>query len=85
MKDWKDQITEQGNNEELSFPFVDMDIKSLKQRLNLSNADIAKMLGMSYGAFANSSAKERYENALCRFYECVLLDGKLRSKTRTKC
>ena len=23
---------------------------------------------MTYGTFANSSAKERYENALCKFY-----------------
>jgi len=76
MKDWKDQITEQGKVDKLSFPFVAMDIKTLKQRLNLNNSDIAKMFRMSYGAFANSSAKKRYENALCEFYECVLLGGK---------
>ena len=76
MKDWKDQITKQGKDDKLSFPFVAMDIKTLKQRLNLNNSDIAKMFGMSYGAFANSSAKERYENALCEFYECVLIGGK---------
>lgn len=53
-----------------------MDIKKLKKELGLSNKDIAEFYDMSYGAFANSSAKERYERALCRFYECVLLGGK---------
>jgi hypothetical protein len=76
IKDWKEQIIEKGKDEKLSFPFVAMDIKTLKQRLNLNNSDIAKMFGMSYGVFANSSAKQRYENALCEFYECVLLGGK---------
>jgi len=51
-------------------------IKKLKQELNISNQDIADMFDMSYNAYANSSAKQRYERALCRFYECVLLGGK---------
>ena len=76
MKDWKQQITEQGEDTELYFPFVEMDIKILKQRLNLNNKDIAKMFNMSYGAYANSTAKKRYETALIRFYECVLTGGK---------
>lgn len=46
-----------------------MDIKTLKKELGLSNKDIAEFFGMSYFAYANSSAKKRYENALCRFYE----------------
>mgnify|MGYP003629378992 CR=1 FL=1 len=53
-----------------------MDIKTLKKELGLSNKDLAEFYDMSYGAYANSSAKERYESALCRFYECVLLGGK---------
>lgn len=46
-----------------------MTIKKLKKELGLSNKEIAEFFGMSYNAYANSSAKERYENALCRFYE----------------
>ena len=58
-----------------------MDIKTLKKELGISNQDIADMFDMSYNAYANSSAKQRYETALCRFYECVLLGGK---KNETK-
>lgn len=47
-------------------------IKEIKKDLGLSQKDLAKLFNMSYGAYANSSAKQRYENALCRFYECVL-------------
>ena len=75
MKDWKDEIL-QNDNTKLNYPFVKMDIKQLKRKFNLSNVDIAKMFGMSYNAYANSSAKQCYENALCKFYECVLLGGK---------
>ena len=46
-----------------------MNIKELKRELNISNADIAKCFNMTYGAFANSTAKERYENALLSFYK----------------
>ena len=45
-----------------------MDSKELKKELSLSNKDIAEFFGMTYGAFANSSAKQRYEEALCKFY-----------------
>jgi len=58
-----------------------MDIKTLKKSLGLEQKDLAEFFDMTYGAFANSSAKERYERALCRFYECVLLGGK---KNETK-
>jgi len=44
-------------------------IKDLKRELNLSNTDLAKCFNMSYGAYANSTAKERYENALLNFYK----------------
>jgi transcriptional regulator with XRE-family HTH domain len=53
-----------------------MNIKQLKKELGLSQKDLAEFFGMSYNAYANSSAKKRYETALCRFYECVLLGGK---------
>lgn len=45
-----------------------MDIKELKRELNISNKDLAEFFDMTYGAYANSTAKERYEVALCRFY-----------------
>lgn len=53
-----------------------MDIKTLKKELVISQKDLAEFFGMSYNAYANSSAKQRYERALCRFYDCVLLGGK---------
>lgn len=45
-----------------------MTIQELKKELMLSNKEIAQFFNMTYGAFANSSAKQRYENALCKFY-----------------
>ena len=48
-----------------------MQIKQLKKELGLSNKEMAEFFGMSYNAYANSSAKERYERALCRFYDYV--------------
>jgi len=49
-----------------------MDIKQLKKQLGLSQKDLAEFFDMSYDAYANSSAKDRYETAICRFYEHVL-------------
>ncbi len=46
-----------------------MTIEELKKELGLSQKDLAQLFDMTYGAFANSSAKDRYENALCSFYE----------------
>lgn len=46
-------------------------INDLKKELNLTNAEIADLFGLSAIAYANSSAKSRYETALCRFYERV--------------
>ena len=43
-------------------------INELKKELKLSNKEIAKFFNMTYGSFANSSAKQRYEAALCKFY-----------------
>lgn len=58
-----------------------MNIKELKKELNINNADVAKCFGMSYNSFANSTAKERYENALLSFYE---LAKKAWEKNKTK-
>jgi len=46
-----------------------MNIKQLKKELSLSNKDIAGFFDLSPSAYANSTAKKRYEAALCRFYE----------------
>ncbi len=46
-----------------------MNIKQLKKELCLSNKEISEFFGMTYFAYANSSAKKRYETALCRFYK----------------
>jgi len=45
-----------------------MIIQELKKELGLSNKDIAGFFGLTPAAYANSSAKLRYENALCSFY-----------------
>lgn len=56
-------------------------IKDLKRELNLSNTDLANCFNMTYGAYANSTAKERYENALLNFYK---LAKKAWGKNKTK-
>ena len=48
-----------------------MKIEELKKELGLSNKDIADFFGLTYAAYANSSAKKRYETALCDFYAFV--------------
>lgn len=48
-----------------------MDIKQIKKELGLSNKRIAQFFDLSPMAFANSSAKDRYEKALCEFYQFV--------------
>lgn len=60
-----------------------IDIKQLKKELGISQKDIADFFQMSYGAYANSTAKERYEEALCRFYEVV--KNKDVAKSNKKC
>lgn len=46
-----------------------LEIKQLKKELGLSNKDLAECFNMSYNSYANSTAKERYENALLNFYK----------------
>jgi isopentenyldiphosphate isomerase len=48
-----------------------MTIQKLKKELGLTNTEIAEFFGLSAGAYANSSAKKRYEDALCNFYVFV--------------
>ena len=44
-------------------------IKQLKKELGLTNSDIAGFFSLTPISYANSSAKKRYEKALCMFYE----------------
>ncbi|HSH50149.1 MAG TPA: helix-turn-helix transcriptional regulator [Bacteroidales bacterium] len=46
-----------------------MTIKQLRKELGLSAKDVAELFSMSYSSFANSTARKRYETALCRLYE----------------
>tara|TARA_R110000803_G_scaffold105455_1_gene173622 strand:+ start:259 stop:426 length:168 start_codon:yes stop_codon:yes gene_type:complete len=48
-----------------------MDIIKLKKELGISQKEIAEFFQLSYGAYSNSTAKERYETALCKLYEVV--------------
>ena len=48
-----------------------MTIKQLKKELNITNNDIAELFGLTPIVYANSTAKKRYENALCKFYAFV--------------
>jgi len=48
-----------------------MTIQQLKKELGLTNSEIAEFFDLSPIAYANSSAKKRYETALCRFYAFV--------------
>lgn len=48
-----------------------MKIELFKRELGISNKDIAEFFGLTPGAYANSSAKKRYEDALCSFYAFV--------------
>jgi hypothetical protein len=48
-----------------------MTIKQLKKELGIKNADIAEFFGLSPQVYANSTAKQRYEDALIRFYTLV--------------
>ena len=58
------------NEEEIKQTLRDkISYKKLKEELKLTNKEVAEFFGMSYGSFSNSSAKERYEKALCNFFE----------------
>ena len=48
-----------------------MTIKILKKQLGLTNNKIAEFFDMNVSSYANSTAKKRYEKALCKFYEHI--------------
>lgn len=48
-----------------------MNIKQLKKELSIDNSKIAEFFDLAPTSFANSTAKTRYEQALCKFYEFV--------------
>jgi hypothetical protein len=48
-----------------------MNIKQLKKELRLDNTKLAFFFDLAPTSFANSTAKKRYEQALCRFYEHI--------------
>ena len=48
-----------------------MEIKQLKKELGLSNKDLAEFFGMNPSSYANSTAKKRYERAMCKLYEAI--------------
>ena len=56
-----------------------MTISELKKELGLSNKNIAWFFGLTPAAYANSSAKNRYESALCLFFE-FLKEGEKNNK-----
>ena len=57
-----------------------MTIKELKEKLGISDKDIAGFFKLSIGSYRNSSAKKRYEEALCKFYDLI----KTNENTKTK-
>ena len=58
---------------------VIIDIHDLKKELGLKDKDIADFFELTPAAYANSSAKKRYEDALCAFY-VFLRAGKKNNK-----
>ncbi len=56
---------------EIDLISLNMKINELKKELGLTNSDIAELFDLSPIAYANSSAKSRYEAALCRFFDVV--------------
>ena len=48
-----------------------MTINELKKELDLNNSDLAGFFGLSPLSYANSSAKKRYEAAMCNFYAAI--------------
>ena len=57
-----------------------MTINELKKELGISNKDIAGFFGLTPAAYANSSAKHRYENALCSFCDFLKMEGEKNNK-----
>ena len=66
MENWKKQLADTTKPSG-----VFLTIKDIKKELNITNKDIANMFGLTPLAYANSSAKRRYEDALVNFYNLV--------------
>lgn len=60
-----------------------MTIQELKKELSLTNMDIAEFFDLTYMGYMNSSAKKRYEAALCRFYAFVKSDAGWQKENET--
>ncbi len=60
----------------MKFKINKMDIKKLKKELGLTQKDLAEFFDLSYDSYTNSTAKQRYETSLCRFYAHILTGGK---------
>ena len=60
-----------------------MTIQELKKELGLSNKDIAEFFGLNEMSYANSSAKKRYESALCSFYEFLKAGSAKQKENKT--
>ena len=58
-----------------------MTIQELKKELRILDKDIAGFFKLSIGSYRNSSAKNRYEEALCKFYDLIKTQNK---NTKTK-
>lgn len=49
-----------------------MTIKQIKKKLSISDKDISEILGLKNElTYRNSSAKKRYDNAICKLYELI--------------
>ena len=57
-----------------------MTIKELKEELGISDKDIAGFFKLSIGSYRNSSAKKRYEEALCKFYDLIKTNENIKTK-----
>ena len=60
-----------------------MKINELKKELGLTNSDIAEFFDLTYMGYMNSSAKKRYETALCRFYAFVKSEARGEKENKT--
>ena len=49
----------------------DRKMSHLKKELGITNKEISELFELSELSYLNSSAKKRYENALCKFYELI--------------
>jgi hypothetical protein len=60
-----------------------MTIKELKKELGISDKDIAGFFKLNIGSYRNSSAKNRYDEALCKFYDLIKTIQNENTKTKS--